>query len=1105
MSLRFITGKVRSGNTSAIISEIRETVRSGSGKALLLVPEQYSHEAERELCEACGDRLSLFAEVMSFSGFARWSMGLHGGGADVRMDQGGKLLCMAVALRELQPLLRIYGRAAENTDLQAMMVREAERLSMADSDTDLLRTVSEDLDGEFREKLREFALILDTYHTEIERAGAVCEDALCLLARQIEQYGLTEFDRVYVDGFIDFTGLEMSVLRALLRRGVELTICLPAEKNGHGEEFFLPSGIAMDTLREMAEAFGTEVTEREVDALNRDSPLAYFADHMFDYGVEAVKADAGTIRLLRADNPRVECEAAAAEILHAVREEGCRWRDIAVAVRGFEDYQGLLESTFRRYEIPLFVTRRDTVAEKPLPLWIEAAYDIILADWDSEDMIAYLRSGLSGLEEEACDELCRYLFKWQLKSGAWLHSEPWHQHPDGFGKPWTDSARIRLDRINHARRKVAAPLLNLRERSSQARTAREQTEALAAFLKETHGAALLEKRVSKLEQQGNLELRDEYTQLWELCLGALEQIAAVLGETPLNATGFREIFHAVLAQYDIGLIPVALDRVSAGDFDRMRRRNIRRLIVLGCGDDRLPQAQGGDGIFNMEERDILAEHQVMIGGGDAELWREYALIYHTLSLPHEKLIMSCPATGLRGELIVPALVYAQAQRMFSLQPEPVQKEMLRLSAREPALALAVSAGRPGAGEATRAAAAWYREQEPQRIEKLLQDSALRHGDLSPHAVEALYGGKLRISPSRLERFSSCRYSYYCSYGLKAEEDEPAGFRAPEIGNFVHAVLEQTAREVAERGGFRSVTDEELQEITRAVVSDYIHTELADFSEKTARFRYLFERVCADVYRIVADTAEELRRSDFVPLSFELDISNLPGAAPEEEAENSQETPKLTGIADRVDGWIQGDSLWLRVVDYKTGRKKFSLSDVWYGRNMQMLLYLFAISDRAEELYGKPGIPAGILYLPAREDLLQFDRAPDEAQTLKQRLKGKRRSGLVLDDPALMEAWEQGDDKQYIPVRVSSTNPLVNLEQMGLLRRHVEKSLQEMADEIRAGSIRVNPSYVSESDNACRLCPYHSICRFEEGENGEFSSPAPKLSDEKVWERLQEET
>ena len=274
MSLRLITGKVCSGKTSYIIGEIRDAVGAGTARSLLLVPEQYSHEAERELCEACGDRLSRYAEVMSFSGLARWSMGQHGGGARVRLDRAGRLLCMASALKELQPTLRLFGRAADNIDLQRMILSEADTLRAAASDSGALRELAEELDGELGGKLKELALILDTYDAVTQRAGAATEEPLRLLARQLEQFGLPEFDRVYVDGFIDFTGLETEVLRALLRRGKELTVCLPAtEKNN--EEFLLPSRMALETLREAAESAGAEIREETVDLRERESALPY--------------------------------------------------------------------------------------------------------------------------------------------------------------------------------------------------------------------------------------------------------------------------------------------------------------------------------------------------------------------------------------------------------------------------------------------------------------------------------------------------------------------------------------------------------------------------------------------------------------------------------------------------------------------------------------------------------------------------------------------------------------------------------------------------------------------------------------------------------------
>ena len=1095
--MRLIIGKARSGKTAAIIREIREAVQQGNGKTLLIVPEQYTHEAERELCEACGDRLSLYAEVMSFTGLARWGLMRFGGGAELRLDEGGKLLCMATALKELQPLLRFYGGAADNPELMSMMVREVDTLNAAICDAGKLRSLSAAIEGKLGEKLSEFAVIMEAYEAAITGAGATAAEPLAVLADQVDSCGLADFDRIYIDGFVDFTALEMAVLKAMLKRKANLTVCLTADERDSGAEYLLPSVIAMQTLKEAAEEIGEPAEVVPIERSEKESALSYFSEHMFDYGAESVTDCDHGIRLLEAANPREECEAAAAEILRAVREDGCRWRDIAVAVRGFEDYRGILENTFRRYEIPVFVTQKAPLAEKPLPRWMEAAYDIVLGNWDVDEVTAWLRCGFSGLDEDSCDELCGYLFRWQLRANDWLRPERWKQHPDGYGQKWDEEAEKRLECINRSRFRAAKPLLCLRDGVRKAETARQHAEALATFLREAEITTRLEERVQLLEQKGKQELAAEYRQLWDLCSNAIRQIALVLGDAPISAQTFRDLLHTVLSRYDIGLIPVSLDRVSAGDFDRMRRRNIRRLIVLGCSDDRLPLAIQKNGIFTSEERDLLAEYEVMIGGGDAELWREYALIFHTLSLPHEQLILSVPKTGLKGEKSVPAIVFHMAERLFSILPEQVSAVRSRLSARAPALTLAARAGLPGTGCGEVAALDWFQRQDPERIQKLQLAAERKRGSLSPGAVKALYGDRIRISPSRLEAYSDCRFGFYCSYGLKAEENSPAEFRAQEVGTFTHKILENTTREVMESGGFQKVSDEELRALTKKWIQVYIRDELDNFAEKSPRFRHLFLRLCDDVEKIILDTAEELRRSLFLPLGFELDISDLKQTLAQDRF------LKLTGISDRVDGWEQDGKLYLRVVDYKTGKKKFSLSDVWYGRNMQMLLYLFAVSENAEELFGDPGIPAGILYLPAREELLSFPEKPDEETESKMRKRMKRRSGLVLDDPELIKAWESSEEPQFIPEKTKTVNPLVDGNQLDLLRQLLQRRLSEMAQGIQEGDIQASPGYQSESENACVFCPYHSICRFEEGENGDRSCLMPKLSDSEVWEKLRE--
>ena len=1096
--MRFITGKVRSGKTSAIIREIRDAVETGRGRKLLLVPEQYTHEAERELCEACGDHLSRFAEVMSFTGFARWSMATHGGGADVYMDNGGRLLCLALALRELQTQLRIYGRMSENPELLAMMMQEINTFRAAGSNALQLRTLSGELDGELREKILELSLILDAYELQLQRSGASAEDPLEILRRQIEAGQVSEFDHIYVDGFVDFTGLELNVLRAIMRRGVGLTVCLPVDETQHAAEYLLPSELAMQTLRQSAEELGREITVEQVSDSTPENALRYYADHMFDYAAGSYSGENQEIRLIRTGNPRLECEAAAAEILRAVRNDGCRWRDIAVAVRGFEDYRVMLETTFERYEIPLFISRRDSLMEKPLPVWIDTAYDVILGNWAADDITAWLRCGFSGLELDSCDTLCRYLYKWQLRLSDWLRPEPWHQHPDGYGKAWDDDALRRLQVIHLVRNGVSGPLLHFWERTRAADTAVAQAQALADFLHECRITDRLSERIAALEAAGKLEQRSEYLQLWNICSSAIRQIAAILGETPMDTAAFHALLRTVLSQYDIGLIPVALDRVSAGDFDRMRRRNIRRLFVLGCTDDRLPPPRSRGGLFTPEERDTLYEHALMVGGGECELWREYAMIYHTLSLPHDSLLLFAPDTGFQGEKCARSMVYNMAARLFSITPEHPDIKRDRLLAMASALTLAASAERPGAGPEEAAAAAWFGRNQTERLSALRTAAQRKRDNLSRQAVDALYGHRIRISPSRIESFSACPYQFYCSYGLKAEKEEPASFHAPEIGTFIHDVLEHTAREVRTHGGFSVVGDDQLHDITEKWIHDYIEREFDGFAEKSPRFRYLFDRVCEDVYRIVSDTAEELRRSDFNPLSFELDISTLG-------KQYGDEKPLLlTGIADRVDGWEHDERLYLRIVDYKTGKKRFNLSDVWYGRNMQMLLYLFAVSDNAEQLYGMRGEPCGVLYLPAREDLLQFPVKPDPDDEEKQRMRSKRRSGILLNSAGVSDAWEKGDEKKYTPSKTPTSNPLVSMEQLGLLRRHVEQKLDEMASELRQGSIRVSPGYVTETENACRTCDFHSICRFEEGENGDSARVMPRIPDGTVWKMMEGE-
>ena len=1106
--LRLFIGRAGTGKTAAVMGELHRAVLEKKGHRLLIVPEQYSHEAERELCRACGDSMSLYAEVMSFTGLARRVASQQGGGAAAYLDKGGRLLCMALALDGTASRLRMYGTAGRKAETQSALLAAVDSLKAAGVDSEKLYAASENCPGGLGDKLADMALILEAYDAVVANGHADPADRLNVLAGQIDEGGMSAEDCVYVDGFIDFTFQERQVLHSLLKRGVDLTVCLTLDELHGDSEIFELSRRSAHELLAYAKEMGAETELRRFEADPTGNALDFFAENMFSYSAVKFQGELnGAVDLVTADGVVSECEFAAARAIALVRDNGCRWRDIAVAVRGFDSYRAALESTFEHYGVPLFMTRRSDLLSKPLPAMISAAYDIVCGGWEVDDVISYMRTGLTGLAVEDCDMLENYIFKWQLRAGAWSREGDWRQHPDGYNAEYTDETAERLKKINALRHALGDPLLHFAGRGRAASTAEQQAAALADFFDELGLAERLSERAGQLMAAGREELAREYAQLWDIIVSALEQCAAILGDTETDMESFGRLFTLMLSRYDVGVIPVSLDRVSAGDFDRMRRRNIKHLIVLGVSDERLPSAEGDTGIFSDEERRRLLELDIDLGGaGDGELWREFSLIYNCLSLPSESLTLCYPLIDPEGAAQRPSFVYSRAAAIFGIQPRHADISELRTSAPAPALTLAAHAV-SGGSVRERSAAEYFRRSDPERFAKLTAAAKMSRGRLSPDAVRALYGRRLRLSASRIDKFASCKFAYFCQYGLNARPYEPAGFTPPEVGTFMHYVLEHTAREVRERGGFGAVSDEELKDITQRHVDGYAHERLNDFREKSERFIYLFRRLSRDAYRIVLDMAQELRRSDFEPLDFELDFANMSDMPPVELGEG-EGSVTLTGIADRVDGWLHDGRLYLRVVDYKTGKKTFSLSDVWYGMGLQMLLYLFTLGEEGARLYGHEIVPAGVMYVPARSAILPVPRDCGEEQAQKLRLENVRRSGVVLDEQELIEAWEHGDDKKYIPIRIRYNKPtadsLMSAERLGLLSRHIRKTLADMARQLNSGSIAADPFYRSQQENACLNCDYFDACHFSQGENGESCRFMQRIPAEKVIAMMENE-
>lgn len=1099
--VKTILGRAGTGKTAMMFREISEYVDQGKGDLILLVPEQYSHEAERELCAAAGDSLSRYGEVLSFTSLARKVFAQCGGGKPL-MDRGGRLLCMAVAAQTVQDSLRAYQRGRRDPRLLGSLASAAEELKNAGVGPASLAEAAARTDGVLADKLSDLSLLMEAYAAVQSRSGVDPADQLDTLASLIGDSTLVQ-GRFYIDGFSDFTALEKRVLKELIRSGAELTVCLTCARQGMESVFALPRATArwlQDTAREL----GTEYREDwlEPDLLQM-APIPYLCDHLFDYDNTDPPENGGAVELVCARDPYEECELAAAKMAELARA-GYRWRDMAVAVRGFADYRTALESACARYGVPLFLSGRGDTLQKSIPLLITSALEAVNRGYEYESMFSYLKTGLAGLDQDACDRLENYVILWGIRGRQW--DRPWTMHPEGYNREMDDSARAVLEELNGWRSRVIRPLMALERRVRDAQTALEHAQALADLFADIRLAERLCDRVAELETEGRSETAAECARLWETVCGALEQFAAILDDMPMDAEQFAGLFAMMLSQYDVNVIPVSLDRVSAGDMDGMRRRRTRHLLVLGASDGRLPAPELSQGVFTAQEREDLSALGLALGGTEEDLSREFLRIYNCLTLPSDGLYMSYASTDSEGGEARPSAVAERACDLFHIRP--VRGDLLRARTFSPetAFALAIQ-GQAGDRTAICAAArAWaIRKGRGGELQRLVTAARSGRGTLAPEAVRALYGSRPHLTATRAEKFSDCRFGYFLRYGMKANPRQQATFDPRDYGTFIHYILENVARDVMAEGGFASVTAGHVGELANKYVDRYIRDELDDFSGKTDRFVYLFQRLRSTVRLIAEDMWQELKNSHFQPLDLELDLRGEGVLEPGEDS-----GVPLAGRADRVDGWMKDGVLYLRVTDYKTGVRKFSLSDVCQGANLQMLLYLFTLQERGRSHF-RAGIirPAGVLYSPARVSVVSAESDVTDEELELLRRNESRRSGLVLDNSAVLEAMEPGEDKKFIPVSFTKSGTytkatqanVATLEQFGALSRYIDRTLKELAEELRSGSVTADPWYKNDRDNACTFCDFKEACLFDEvGEGWRIRSA---LSADEAWERIGE--
>lgn len=1098
--LELIIGPAGTGKSTALLEEIARSAARGQ-KCLLIVPEQYSFETEKSLFCRMGPSFALTVEVVSFTRLANLIFRRYGQLAGEYLTDTGRIALMNAALEQLAGQLKLYGRHASHPDFIRQMVEQVTQFKNSGLLPGQLAEGAEELtDTALADKVRELSLIWEAYQALVDRGYKDSGDDL---ARALELVRGTDFFagyEIYLDGFaVSFLAPERELLAEMLAHSPRVTATLTTDRVSPLDDsppFAATARTAAQLIRLARQAGVPVAAPRRMEEPFRCKNSAVRALFRSLAGEEAEPLPPGqeAVRLFAAANHYDEIEQVALEICRLVRG-GCRYREIAVIARDLSPYLSAIRWSFERHGIPYFLDERKDVLSLPLAAGVLAALDAAQGDWRGESVLRAAKSPLFGLTVEEASLLENYAYIWQTRGQAW--TEPFQNHPLGLSGRMSEREEELLRRTEAVRGRVMPPLIHLKEGLGGG-TGLDFAQAVWNFLEEIGAAGHLREDLAGSDES-SLRLNQS---LWDEMMGILNLFGTVLAQSGVSAGRGAQLLRLCLGSLKLGELPQTLDQVICGTADRIRPQNPRAVFVIGANEGVFPRLEDRPGLISEEEREQLRRVGISLGESFFTLadYEEF-YAYFALTCAGEWVSLSWPAADLSGQGLEPSSLVRRMEALTgparAFDGEPLAQVTNRQTAREALLA--------HYGEDSPFAASLRECLRQDEAAARMVCAAMRQ----PFRVEdravtgALYGSRVILSPSRIDRHFNCPFQSFCQDALRLRPLKRAEYSPLQAGNIIHKVLEVMVRRYG-GDGLAGLPEAQMQQEVHSAIHSYLASQVQDPQALGARFHYLAARLAGMLCRLLRHLGEEFAQSEYRPAYYELKIGR--GGLPSLSVplENGA-TLQIEGVVDRVDLLHKDGRTYVRVIDYKSGPKEFDPSELYDGLNMQMLLYLFSIWSQQEgPLAGT--LPGGVLYMPARGSIISSARQEGEEKILAAHEKQWRMNGLLLDDITSLSAMEREMKGAFIPVRLKKDGTLdscslATLEEMGRLYRDVAGTVKKMGEMLYSGRIEALPRKEPARD-VCAWCSYRRVCGFEEGDP--VKKPAKFDSLQQVLQAMEED-
>ena len=1133
MSLQFVFGPSGSGKSTQVYNEtIRRAAEEPGKNFLIIVPDQFTMQTQKDLVTLSQTGGIMNIDVLSFGRLNHRIMEEVGREEIPVLDDTGKSLVLqkvAADLKEEMPLLGSFLQKQGYIHEVKSAISEFMQYGIAPTDVSKLIDYAKKR-GALVQKLRDLRVIYQGFMEYIQGNFITTEETLDVLCRSLHKSKLLQNSVVVFDGFTGFTPIQYRVLSELMRLCEKVIVVLtlgagddPNNNDGEQKLFHLSKKTAADLSKIAAELKvprdGDVFVLSENGRFKSAPALAHLEANLFRFGAKAYEKEQSDITLFEALNPKSEVRQTGLQIKELIAEQGMSYRDIAVVVGNMEAYAPFVETEFERMEIPCFIDRTRGIVLNPMVEFIKSALELFLHDFSYEAVFRYLRSGMADMTPEEVDLFENYIMAAGIRG--------YSKYQKLFTRKIEDAedAEEKLAQINELRERFLSQVSMLRLKKGE--PAKEYVNQLYEFLVQNRVQEKLAVFEAAFKTEGQLTREREYAQIYRLVMELLEQIYELLGEESITLREFADILEAGFGEIEVGTIPQNVDRVLVGDLERTRLKQIKVLFVLGVNDGNIPKNASKGGIISDVDREFLRESDVELAPSPRQqMFIQRLYLYLNLTKPSEQLYLSYSKIDSSGKSMRPAYLIDTVKKLFptlTVQfPEMRSAIDQIVTAREGAAYLAEGLRDYAAGVVGE-----EREKEILTIYHAFSQDALaetkdflteaafkryKEGALSKAVAQALYGKYLQNSVTRLESFAECAYSHFLEYGLTLQERKEFSFERNDLGNVYHEVLERFAKGLSDHGHtWFDFTPEYAETQVRKAVLECAASYGGTILYSSARNEYALVRMTRIMTRTVMTLQEQLKKGEFLPASYEMSFHFTDSMDSVNVTLSEEEKMRLRGRIDRVDMLEDDEAVYVKVVDYKSGSHQFDLAALYYGLQLQLVVYMNAAMETLSKKYpDKEIVPAAMLYYHIDDPTVDEETEKSDAEIQAAIAKKLCMTGVVNSERGIAQKLDKNvaTGSDVIPVSInkngsfSSTSSVLAEEDLKVLSQFVTRKMVEIGKSILNGNIALNP-YGKGKKTACDYCAYKNVCGFETSMPGCEMRSLPTMKKDEAMEKIKE--